>query len=101
MSKLTHISYTALVWYLGDGVEGVGALRRVEAGVEDTAWELTAHQHRLHGLPHSLFGAERQVKAALRAALTERDVVLDVHRDGHQAEGRKHRGSMRISYLAH
>lgn len=73
--------------YLGDRVEGVGALRGVEVGVQDPAGQLAADQHRLHRLAHGLLGAQRQVEAALGTALAERDVVLDVHGDGHQAGG--------------
>lgn len=77
--------------YLGDGVEGVGALGGVEVGVEDPPGQLAADQHRLHRLAHGLFGAQRQVEAALRTALAEGDVVFDVHGDGHQAGGRTRR----------
>lgn len=71
--------------YLRDGIEGVGALGRVEADVEHAPRQLAADQHRLHALAHGLLGSQGQVEAALRAALAEGDVVLDVHRNGHQA----------------
>lgn len=73
------------VRYLGDGVEGVGSLRGREVGVEDPAGQLAAHQHGLHRLAHGLFGPQGQLEPALGAALAERDVVLDVDGDGHQA----------------
>ena len=74
--------------YLGDGVEREGSLGSVEVGVEDAAGQLAGDQDRLHGLPHGLLGPQGQLEAALGAALSERDVVLDVDRDGHQTEGR-------------
>lgn len=70
--------------YLGDRVEGVGSLGGGEVGVEDSAGQLAADQHGLHPLAHGLLGPQRQVEAALRAALPERYVVLHVHWDGYQ-----------------
>ena len=63
--------------------------------VEDAAGQLAGDQHRLHSLPHGLLRPQGQLKAALGAALSERDVVLDVDRDGHQTEGRTSRDGQR------
>lgn len=72
--------------YLGSEVVGVCSLCGCEVGTENSFRHVDGDHQALHGLPHGLLGADRDVQATAWSRLKETDALLHVHRDGHETE---------------
>lgn len=72
--------------YLGSEVIGVASLCGCEVNAQHRFRHVDRDHQALHRLPHSLFGSHRDVQATTRSRLQETDVLLHVHRNGHETE---------------
>lgn len=81
---------TASHSYLGSKVIRVNSLSGSEVGTEHRLRHANRDLQVLHSLPHGLLWADRNVQATTRSRLKEVDVLLHIHRNGHETEkGRK------------
>lgn len=81
------VAYNSLIRsHLGSEVIRVVSLRGSEVGAEHGFRHANSDLQFLHSLPHGLLWSDCNVQSTTRSRLKEIDVLLHVHRNGHETE---------------